>query len=137
MLSTPEQIVASTSLSAFQHLARHLRRVEIGSLIRSKRKERGLSQRALGKMLGVTGGAVAQWELGATLPTSENMTALKQLIGLAPSLSLSPGAPYAGQIIEDPDELALLRFWRNLDDPKRQALLDLLHIGEPSNYRDV
>ena len=37
--------------------------------IKSKRKKRGLSQLALAKRLGITQGAVSQWETGISTPS--------------------------------------------------------------------
>ena len=105
--------------------------MEIGDLIRARRRDAGLSQRGLAAALGLTASAIAHWELGNTTPTHGNMQALRRLIGLAGDLGVSPSAPYTGQIVEDADELALLGFWRSLSAGKRLALTDFLHIGVP------
>jgi transcriptional regulator with XRE-family HTH domain len=44
---------------------------------------------------------------------------------------LQPGAPLFGKLIEDPNELALIGFWRSLSPAKRVAVADLLHIHAP------
>jgi transcriptional regulator with XRE-family HTH domain len=109
----------------------------IGELIRAKRQENKLSQRALAKLVDVSPGAVAQWELGDTLPTNEHMAVLKTLLDLEAGVTLSPGAPYAGQLVDDLDELAWLYFWRGLDENRRIALLDFLHIRRRATGEQV
>lgn len=46
------------------------------------RKNRGLSQAALARKIGPSAAAVAQWELGATSPTQDNLEALVGALGL-------------------------------------------------------
>lgn len=48
--------------------------------IRELRKARGMSQRQLANEVGVSPGAVAQWELGATTPTTANLVALASVL---------------------------------------------------------
>jgi transcriptional regulator with XRE-family HTH domain len=43
-------------------------KVSIGGLIRYKRRLRGLTQRELGEIIGVTGAAVSRWEQGVAQP---------------------------------------------------------------------
>lgn len=103
----------------------------IADLIRAKREERGLSQRALAKLLCVSPSAVAQWETGDKVPTHRHMTALKQALGFQAGVIVVEGSPYTGQLVEDPDELALIGFWQSLSDAKREVLTDFLHISHP------
>lgn len=49
--------------------------------IRPLREARGMSQRKLAADIGVSPGAVAQWELGATTPTMSNLVALANVLG--------------------------------------------------------
>lgn len=49
--------------------------------IRELREARGMSQRQLANEVGVSPGAVAQWELGATTPTTANLVALANVLG--------------------------------------------------------
>ncbi|NHN93805.1 helix-turn-helix domain-containing protein [Acetobacter sicerae] len=100
-----------------------------GDIIRTARNKAGLSQRALAKILKVSAGAVGQWETDLTLPTQENWAALRAVLSIQDKLDPSDSSPFGGQVIEDPDELALLRFWRSLTDEKKRAVIDLLHIG--------
>ena len=56
----------------------------LGNRIKAARHRAGISQRALAARLGVSAGAVAQWELGSHAP------ALQKLSKLADALSTSP-----------------------------------------------
>lgn len=47
--------------------------------IRKLREQHGLSQRKVAERIHVTPGAVAQWELGLSAPTAENLLALADL----------------------------------------------------------
>ncbi|ASL39494.1 hypothetical protein CBI36_02860 [Acetobacter oryzifermentans] len=120
-------------LSADKRPLRQYRYMELKDLIRAARKAKGLSQAALADLLHVNKSAVAQWELGSTRPTNESMAALKSVLSIGEQISPVGSAPYAGEIVEDPDELALLRFWRSLSIEKRRAVVELLHIGRPSD----
>ncbi|OUJ10216.1 hypothetical protein HK28_06000 [Acetobacter sp. DsW_063] len=101
-----------------------------GDIIRAARKKAGLSQRALAQKLGLSAGAVAQWETDTTTPTNDNWMALRSLIEIPKQIEPSGAIPYGGELVEDADELALLRFWRSLDDVKRRVVLELLHIDK-------
>ena len=49
-------------------------------MLRSLRTEKGLGQRAVADRIGVTPGAVAQWELGLSNPSLSNLLALAELL---------------------------------------------------------
>ena len=53
-----------------------------GRMIAEKRKEMGLTQEALGAMLGISGKAVSKWERGLSQPCEEHQTQLIDLLGL-------------------------------------------------------
>ncbi|MBE6961249.1 MAG: helix-turn-helix domain-containing protein [Ruminococcaceae bacterium] len=55
----------------------------IGNRIAQKRKERGLSQEALGEQLGVSRQAIYKWESDAALPEIEKLIALSRLFGVS------------------------------------------------------
>lgn len=60
----------------------------IGDIISNKRKELGLTQAELGKMLGISGKAVSKWERGLSKPCQEHMKKLVDLLGLPPESPL-------------------------------------------------
>lgn len=51
--------------------------------IKERRKEIGLSQEALGKKIGLTKGAISQWEVGATTPSGQNLYNLADALGVS------------------------------------------------------
>ena len=53
-----------------------------GRIITEKRKEKGLTQDALGAMLGISGKAVSKWERGLAQPDGAHMAQLIVLLGL-------------------------------------------------------
>ena len=53
-----------------------------GKMIAEKRKEKGLTQDALGTMLGISGKAVSKWEGGLSQPDETHMVRLIDLLGL-------------------------------------------------------
>lgn len=53
-----------------------------GKMIAEKRKEKGLTQDALGAMLGISGKAVSKWERGLSQPDGTHMAYLINLLGL-------------------------------------------------------
>ena len=121
-------------LSAGKHLLRQAKHMEIGDLIRSERNKKGWSQRALAKALGISGGAVAQWELGTSRPSLARVIDICAVFGISAQSFLSPGSPYYGQIVEDAEELALLTLWRRLAPSERRFMLKLLqNSGLPTN----
>lgn len=100
--------------------------MEIGDLIRTERTRRGWNQRLLAKSLGVTPGAVAQWELGSTRPKLARLIDICTLFGISAQSFLEPGSPYFGQIVEDQDEIALLALWRKTDPTQRKTIMRIL-----------
>lgn len=61
----------------------------IGDIIAKKRRELGLTQTELGKMLGISGKAVSKWERGLSNPCREHMEKLIDLLGLSVESSVS------------------------------------------------
>lgn len=50
--------------------------------IKKRRKELGMTQIELAKKLRVSLSSVRLWEVGVTTPTEENMSKLKELLGV-------------------------------------------------------
>lgn len=100
--------------------------MELNDVIRMLRAQRKLTQRALAAEIGVTHGAVAQWERGDTVPTVENLRAMSRVLGFSLKGPAMPGAPYRGEFVDDADELALLGFWRGLSEKQRGVMLGVL-----------
>jgi transcriptional regulator with XRE-family HTH domain len=78
-------------------------RVTFGATVRRLREARGWSQNDLASRLGVTGGAVAQWEQGATGPREQNVVQLEELFDTPGQLGwiIGQGPPPAVHSPED------------------------------------
>lgn len=63
--------------------------------LRSLRADRGLSQSKLGKIVGVTRGAVSQWEQGETVPSMEHLIMLAKHFKLPLEQITGHNAPLA------------------------------------------
>ena len=98
------------------------RDMDIPAFIRSERGRKGWSQRDLAKTIGVTHGLVGQWEAGSTPITPERLLDLCAVFEISPSTLFAEGAPFAGRLIQDPAELALISGWRRLAREKREAV---------------
>ena len=55
----------------------------LGSRIASMRKERGLSQEALGELVGVSRQAVSKWEADRAIPDINNCIAMSRALGIS------------------------------------------------------
>lgn len=122
-LSITKRPAQEKSLSASKLISMHNLCMDVGDLIRQKRDSKGISQRALAKLVRVTPGAVAQWELNQTRPTEQNMAALKILLDFdAGPAEPAPGAPYRGKLIDDPDLLAWINFLEDIPKDERMVL---------------
>lgn len=113
--------------------------------IRTARRRAGLSQKDLAARLGVSRGAVANWEsANGVLPATERLQHIAQVTGMTfewlatgrgaiqyqPSLDDIPAADI--EIVEDPMELRLLRAFRN--SPQRQHL-QVVEYVEARSFR--
>jgi transcriptional regulator with XRE-family HTH domain len=101
----------------------------LGPEIKRHRSARNMTQRALAKLIGVSHGALGQWELDETTPTYDHLQALQAILGTQFSQAIAPTAPDLREIIKDPDELALLRFWRSLDREERIVVAKVLDLN--------
>lgn len=81
--------------------------MDIGTRIRLARKAKKLSQRALGKLLHVSGGAVAQWELNETAPTLQHRVDLCNILGIEIA-DLLPEAEHLEPILVSASRTVLL-----------------------------
>lgn len=60
-------------------------RDRVAELIRRHRVERGLTQAALAKKVGVSVRTVQKWETGAQRPKNSNLLRLARILGLDPA----------------------------------------------------
>src|SRR5690606_22313597 len=94
------------------------------------------SQKALAARLGVGRSAVANWECGAKVPTSQRLQHLALVTGVSYE-RLATGRGCAelderwipavrGEVVDDPDELLVLQGFRACGTAGRRAVLKLL-----------
>jgi transcriptional regulator with XRE-family HTH domain len=59
-------------------------RVELSErIVRWRESRDGLTQAALAKKIGISPSAVAQWELGQTVPTTDNLAKIAKALGVS------------------------------------------------------
>jgi len=127
MTKTPQKKTAfdDTSLNKVK------RAFAIGQRIKAARQKNNLSQKALGEQLGITAGAVGQWEIGTSSPTVATFDALCGALGVTRDwLMTGEEAPerYMAQTLEEQKMLELVR---QLEQDDRGAFLRLLALKTP------
>jgi transcriptional regulator with XRE-family HTH domain len=96
---------------------------DIGTRIRSVRRERGLTQDDLAEQVGVSRSAVAQWETGRTGQVTGNLSRIAAALGVAVEYLMEGDDKRAAGEVRQGDELALLRLYRECEPEDRQMLL--------------
>lgn len=116
--------------------------------IRLARRRCALSQATLARRLGVQRSAVANWEAGASNPSSHHLERLACVLDVAHEWLATgrgemklPGhgqeaPPATSDLVNDPVERRLLRAWRNLSAKPQAALLELLEAYRGRKRRD-
>lgn len=99
--------------------------MSVGKRIKEKREQLGLKQSELAEMLGVTKGAIGNYENGVSSPKEEILLKLFDVLDVEPNYLFQDSF----KEIETPvtlDELDLIEKYRNLDDHgKRQVTTTL------------
>lgn len=95
----------------------------IGLRIRDVRRERGLTQDQLAQAIGVSRSAVAQWETGRAGQVIGNLTRIAETLGVGVEFLAHGDNKLAAAEINQGDELALLRLYRECKPEDRQLLL--------------
>jgi transcriptional regulator with XRE-family HTH domain len=96
--------------------------MEIATVIREGRRKKRLSQRALATKLGVSAGAVGQWETGATNPSISNRVDLASVLDVRFS-DLLPEIDSTEITSKDPQTIKLVRQFEALPAPIRESIL--------------
>jgi transcriptional regulator with XRE-family HTH domain len=89
-----------------------------------------MTQARLADHLSVTDGVVAMWEHGKRRPTLENLLEIAR-ITLTDPATLLTGTPVESRYtatVSRPDELLLLRFYRQMRPRARENVLQLLGV---------
>ncbi len=92
-------------------------KVRFGQMIRKKRKEFDLTQEKLAEIIGVTPGAIGQFERGETMPNSEN------LIALIRYLHLNPQEVFFEATQSNPDYIESCSIFSQMSDTEKRFLL--------------
>ena len=77
----------------------------VGEKIQYYRKQKGLSQEELGKLLIVSRQTVSQWENGQTYPTVDNLMRLREVFGITMDDLVKEGEPTLPETAEEPLEI--------------------------------
>lgn len=123
MLSTTERSLSSDLLRTAYRLWSHTPRMDIAGKIRTARGKTDLSQRDVAKKLKVSPSAVAQWELGDTMPTIAKRVDLAQLLNIPFSELLPEAGKITEMAVKDPQVLAIIAQLQELPLPVREAIL--------------
>jgi transcriptional regulator with XRE-family HTH domain len=97
----------------------------IGSRIRIMRRDRGITQDELADQVGVSRSAVAQWETGRAGQVTGNLSRIAEILGVSVEYLLYGDDKRAPMNVQQGDELALLRLYRECDPEDRQTVLRL------------
>lgn len=103
--------------------------MDVVGWIKAERDRLRWSQRDLAKALGVSPGAVGQWENGSTRPSFASLLDMAELFGASLTGLVGPGTSYPGELVEREDELLLLHAWRQLDPQHRAALGEMMRAA--------
>ncbi|MCW1825740.1 helix-turn-helix domain-containing protein [Enterobacter asburiae] len=107
----------------------------LGRRVLRRRKDIGLTQRDLGKALGISHATISLWESDNTEPSGKNLHALAQILQCSPTWILfgdddkEPDAPTpredaASSLSED--ELEMLQLYRSLPESEQLAQIQNL-----------
>ena len=92
----------------------------IGEKIYDLRKRKGLSQEELGEAIGVSRQTISKWEMGKTIPDTENIVVLSRFFGVdvsyfvpKPQCEHEIAATVAETAVPDNDETAIKKINKN------------------------
>lgn len=98
----------------------------MGERIRQARQTAGMTQVELAQAVGVSRSAIAQWETDRSGQVGVNLARLAVVLSVSPTYLLNGTVgPDGGGTAETPQEMALLRLYREMPDEDRQVLLRL------------
>jgi transcriptional regulator with XRE-family HTH domain len=96
---------------------------DIGTRIRTVRRDRGLTQDELAGKVGVSRSAVAQWETGRAGQVTGNLSRIAGALEVNVEYLMYGDDKRAPGEVRQGDEVALLRLYRECDPEDRQMLL--------------
>jgi transcriptional regulator with XRE-family HTH domain len=103
--------------------------MDVGDLIRSARRELGFSQRKLAKAVGVSPGAVGQWESSNSTnkPSHENLIEVARVLQLSLNSLTQDGSTMPAFELTDPKEIALVTLYRAMTPRQKNTHLSLFY----------
>lgn len=108
-----------------------------GKRIKALRKRvKGLTADTVADSVGVSRSHMSMIENDGDLPGRETLAAIATFFKVSIDYILNgsdaaPEPPATREFVEDPDELALLHFWRTLDDADRRLMLKMIGYPPP------
>lgn len=125
------------------------RGLRFGRRIAEARANSGLSQAALATKIGVSSGAISQWETGRAVPEAEKFTALADALGVEPSWLLTGDEPDEVSRAQTTSEVEALQLFRMMRPDEQARALQVLEAlastpnaaakvggGGPKKHRD-
>jgi transcriptional regulator with XRE-family HTH domain len=100
--------------------------VIIGERIRDKRSERGLSQKALAEMVGISPPAINRFEKGIKAPSIDTLAKLAKALGVSADFLLGSGAD--DEIFVDDEVKDAFKEFKQLSPENRQHILQNIHF---------
>lgn len=98
----------------------------IGKRIKSTREERGITQKALAEMVGVSPSAINQFEKGEKKPSSELLVSIALELGASTDYLL--GASKKGEMFLSGDVVAAFRDFKGLSKRDREIILENIKL---------
>lgn len=109
--------------------------MNIGERIRELRKEQGLSQPELAKIIGVANSVISNWETGTNFPRGDYVALLSKTFNVTADYLLGTENEFGIKENTTPtrqhysvDEQQLIATYRTLSPGKKKALFDMLDI---------
>lgn len=96
---------------------------KVGTRIAEARRAAGMTQEALGRAVGVSRSAVAQWETGRAGQLRGNLARIAEALLVSTAFLLEGGQGRGDGAAENGTEMALLRLYRACTAPDRALLL--------------
>lgn len=92
--------------------------------LKAARKQKGLSQTELGKLLGVQAQTIGRWETGKSKPNLETVNKLCEILNITLYSLISKDADYQLNY----DEAFVINKYRELNDDGKKMIINLLNM---------
>lgn len=91
---------------------------EIGNRIRKYREEKGINQKQLAELIGVSNGRVSNWEQGINRPDADILAEICKVLDVSPSLLL--GVTLSSDELSD-EERTVIKAYRSKPDLQKSV----------------